>query len=246
MKPLAIGIFIFCFPFFANAQSTDTLQTQEAQSLKQFIVPTVLIGYGVLSLSNNNPIRKLDIRVKNTIASNSPTYFTRADDILRYVPAMAVYGLNFAGVKGKHSLVDATAIYLLATGISGGLVVTTKHISNRTRPDGLDDQSFPSGHAATAFASAEFLNQEYKDASPLYGYAGYSMAAATAVIRLYKRKHWLSDVVAGAGFGMLSAKASYLLYPKIKRAIVGEGKKNYSLVPIYQQHTLGFSFNALL
>jgi membrane-associated phospholipid phosphatase len=246
MKTSSTYLFILLFPFFANAQRVDTVQTQKGKSFKPFIIPAVFIGYGLVSLSNNNAIRKFDLRITNEIKENSPNYFTRADDVYRYVPALAVYGLNLAGIKGKHSLADATGIYLLTTGISGGLVISIKHISNRTRPDGSDDHSFPSGHSATAFASAEFLNQEYRDVSPWYGYAGYTVATATATLRLYNKKHFLSDVIAGAGFGILSAKASYLLYPKIKEAIVGKGGKNYSFVPIYQDRTVGFAFNAFL
>jgi membrane-associated phospholipid phosphatase len=246
MQKISCYIFILFFPFFSKAQTLDTGETQQHPSFKPLIVPTVFIGYGLISLANNNAIRRLDIRVTNEIKTNSPNFFTRADDLLRYVPALAVYGLNLADIKGKHSLVDATGIYLLTTGITGGFVISLKHVSNRTRPDGSDRQSFPSGHSATAFASAEFLNQEYKDVSPLYGYAGYTVATATAVLRLYNKKHWLSDVVAGAGFGILSAKASYFLYPKIKRVIVGKKANNYSFVPMYQQHVWGLSLTGKL
>lgn len=44
---------------------------------------------------------------------------------------------------------------------------------------------------------------------------GYTMAATTATLRLYKRKHWFSDVIAGAIIGIVSARLSYLLYKKI-------------------------------
>lgn len=111
------------------------------------------------------------------------------------------------------------------------------------RPNGSGFNSFPSGHTANVFASAEFLNQEYKDIHPWIGYAGYTVATATGILRMYNNKHWLSDVVAGAGFGILSTKVSYLIYPKLKQLILGKGHLNYNLVPSYQQHSLGFSFN---
>jgi membrane-associated phospholipid phosphatase len=240
------SFYLLLFPLFTSAQQLDSVKASKGAVIKPFIIPAVFIGYGVVSLSSNNAVRRFDVRVGNEIQQNSPTFFTRADDILRYLPALAVYGLNLADVKGKHGLVDATGIYLLSTGISGGLVISIKHISRRTRPDGSDTQSFPSGHSASAFASAEFLKQEYRDVSPLYGYAGYAVATTTAVLRLYNKKHWVSDVIAGAGFGILSTKVSYLIYPKLKQVFVGKKGTDFSLVPIYQQHTFGFSFNAKL
>lgn len=246
MKSFTLYIFVLFCPYFVLAQTRDTLETQPKASIKPFIVPAVFIGYGVVSLTGNNPIRKLDLRVTNEIKQHSATFFTRADDYLRYAPAAAVYALNLAGIKGKHSLADATGIYLLSTAVSGTLAISSKHISHRTRPDGSDDFSFPSGHSTTAFASAEFLYQEYKDISPWYGYAGYTVATTTAVLRLYNKKHWLSDVVAGAGIGILSTKVSYLLYPKIKQAFGGKKTSNYSLVPLYQQRTFGLAYSTNL
>jgi membrane-associated phospholipid phosphatase len=120
-------------------------------------------------------------------------------------------------------------------------VESIKTITKRERSDGSNNASFPSGHTATAFASAEFLRQEYKDESPLYGIAGYAVATTTGILRLYNNKHWVSDVVAGAGFGIASTKLAYLLYPKVKKLLTGKGSLNYSVVPAYQDHTYGLS-----
>jgi membrane-associated phospholipid phosphatase len=225
-------------------QRLDTIPPKSNHSLRPFIIPAVFVGYGIVSLGNNTPLRKLDIRISNEIKRNSPNSFSKVDDYLRYVPAAAVYGLNLAGIKGKNTLLDATAIYVLTTGISGGIAVPIKRLTDRTRPDNSDHHSFPSGHATTAFASAEFLMQEYKDVSRLYGYAGYTVATATAVMRLYNKKHWLSDVVGGAGVGILSTKLSYLIYPKIKQLFSKRDNDHFSLVPSYQQKTYGLAFNA--
>jgi membrane-associated phospholipid phosphatase len=214
--------------------------------LKPYIIPSVFVSYGLVSLINKSPVRDLDRSISNEIQRKHPTSFTSVDDALRYVPAAAVYGLNLAGIKGKSSLIDATGIYVLSTGVSGVAALTIKKITKRSRPDGSDNHSFPSGHATSAFASAEFLKQEYKDVSPIYGYAGYSIATATAVMRLYNKKHWLSDVVAGAGLGIISTKVAYLVYPEIKRVVFGKKSTSYTLVPSYQQKSFTFSFSAVL
>jgi membrane-associated phospholipid phosphatase len=246
MKSIACYFVILCFPLTVQAQKLDSLGNTRSPTIKPYIIPAVFISYGLVSLSNNSPVRDLDKSLSKEITKRSPTSFTSIDDILRYVPAAAVYGLNLAGIKGKHSLIDATGIYVLSTGISGVTALSIKNIADRPRPDGSDNHSFPSGHATSAFASAEFLKQEYKDVSPIYGYAGYSVATATAVLRLYNKKHWLSDVVMGAGIGILSTKVAYLIYPEIKQAIFGKQSANYTLIPSYGQKTFGISFSAAL
>jgi membrane-associated phospholipid phosphatase len=94
-----------------------------------------------------------------------------------------------------------------------------KRLARRDRPDASDFESFPSLHTARAFANAEFLRVEFKDVSPWYGIAGYTIAAATGYLRIYNNKHWLSDIVAGAGLGILSTKIAYWLYAKIGKLV---------------------------
>jgi membrane-associated phospholipid phosphatase len=228
-------------PVLSKAQIRDTLVYKP--KLKAFIIPTVFISYGLISLMGNNPIRDLDFTTKNELQEDHPLFAAHLDNYLQYAPAAAVYGLHLTGIKGKSSLIDATGTYALSLGIMGVTVNGLKKITHRERPDQSSLNSFPSGHTANAFAAAEFLNQEYKDISPWYGYAGYTVAAATGVLRIYNNRHWVSDVVAGAGFGILSTKVAYLVYPHLKRLVVGKGNANYSLVPSYQQHSLGFALN---
>lgn len=238
-------------------QNLDTLQVKNKNFSQQifknevvyykprmtaFIVPAVFIGYGLISLGNN-AIRKLDLSTRDELQEDHPLFAAHLDDYLQFVPAAAVYGLNLAGIKGKHSLPDATALLLVSEGIMGGTVVIAKKAVGRERPDHSEFNSFPSGHTANAFAMAEFLNQEYGSISAWYSIAGYTAATATGVLRLYNNKHWVSDVVTGAGVGILSTKVAYLIYPKLKQLVLGKKGTNYSFVPVYQQHNVGFSFN---
>ena len=83
-----------------------------------------------------------------------------------------------------------------------------KAIIDSPRPDGSDAKSFPSGHTGTAFAGAELVRREYGWG---WGSAAYAVATATAVMRMYNNKHWFSDVLMGAGVGILSANIGYWL-----------------------------------
>ena len=90
---------------------------------------------------------------------------------------------------------------------------------------------------------AELVRQEY---GTWYGVAAYTVATAIGVARIYNDRHWASDVVAGAGFGVLSAKVGYWLLPytgKLLQRFTGKKKENASLVPFYTGGSGGIAFS---
>lgn len=222
---------------FTNKKSSSVTI---AKSFKPYIIPTVLIGYGALSLEVK-PFKNLNHSIQHQIVTNNPDFSTKTDEYLWLVPTAAVYGLNAVGIEGKNNLRDRTVIVLIANVISQGGSQVTKRIIHETRPDLSDNQSFPSGHTAAAFTAAEFLYQEYKDVSPWIGIGGYAVAGATGVLRMYNNQHYLGDVLAGAGIGILSTKIAYTIYPFVAKHLF----KNYSFktvaIPSYSQGYPGFS-----
>ena len=182
-------------------------------ALRKMAVPAVLIGAGTAGMAVR-PIRKLDLEVQDMIAGRTPF---KADDYLQYAPAVAVYVLNLTPLKGKDNFVDRTAV--LATSFLGMTLTVNvlKYSTKVLRPDGSAYNSFPSGHTAMAFMGAEFLRAEYQDTAPWVGVAGYCVATCTGILRIYNNRHYLSDVLAGAGFGILSTRIAYLVYPALKR-----------------------------
>lgn len=67
--------------------------------------------------------------------------------------------------------------------------------------------TFPSGHTAgTAFLAATFLDEQYRHVSKWISVGGYVIATSVGVSRILNNRHWISDVLAGAGIGMLSVK----------------------------------------
>lgn len=207
---------------------------------KQLIVPGALIGYGFAGL-NSKWIKNLDTDFRNDIKNNT---HTSIDEFTLYMPAASVYALNAFGVKGKHNFKDRTIIFLTATLLSNGIIKTLKSATGVTRPNGIVDNSFPSGHTNTAFVGAEFLWQEYKDVSVWYGVAGYTVATATGMMRLINDRHWVSDIVAGAGVGILSTKTAYWLHPYINDLLFGtkETTTTAMIMPFYNGNELGGSF----
>jgi len=226
-------------PQLVKAQEQDTLSYKP--KIGAFIIPTVFIGYGLVSLSGKYEIRHLDLTTKDELREDHPLFAAHVDDYMQFAPAAAVYGLHLAGIKGKHSLADVTGLYILSEAIMAGSVHGLKKWAHRLRPDRSGFTSFPSGHTANAFAAAELLKQEYKGISPWYGVAGYTVATATGVLRMYNNKHWLSDIVAGAGLGILSTKLTYLVYPYIKRKLFQGKAANMLISPGYQNGNMNFN-----
>ena len=206
---------------------------EQNRKIKSLIIPVGLISYGFIALGNDG-LKTLDNSTKQELNEDHPAFVTKLDNYLQYTPALAVYGLNVLGIKGKNNFRDRTMIYALSTLISAAIVLPLKKITKIQRPDSSAFNSFPSGHTTTAFAAAEFLRMEYKDVSPWYGIAGYAVAATTGILRLYNNKHWVSDVVAGAGFGILSTKLAYWIYPSIKRKFFKSESMNTVVMPYYQ------------
>jgi PAP2 superfamily protein len=204
------------------------------------IPPAALITYGIVTL-NSNQLQTVNTKIREEIYLENPHKSFRIDDYLQYAPAAIVYGLNMAGIKGKNNFRDRTIIYLMSDLMLRGVVSAGKSMTHELRPDGSNYLSFPSGHTAHAFASAEFLRQEYRDVSPFYGIAGYALAAGTGYLRMYNNRHWLSDVATGAGIGIASTKIAYWLYPKVKRILFPNSEKASVIMPTYDQGNIGLS-----
>jgi hypothetical protein len=245
MKYLVLLLSIFSLNLKAqNIDSLDKVKHEHNLSnpkkLHSYIIPTVFVGYGLISLGNNG-IRDLDLSTKAELSEDHPKFAAHVDDYAIFSPLLAMYALDIAGVKAKNNVLDQTAMVLITTAITTATITTLKNKTHRLRPDGSSHNSFPSGHTATAFAAAEMFNQEFKDQSPWFGYAAYTVATATGMLRMYNNKHWLSDVVAGAGFGILSTKLTYILYPHVKK-LIGPQMRNLSFAPLYQQHQVAYKF----
>lgn len=226
-----------------DAPATDSLLVNVPHNrfgYKKFIVPAVFIGYGVASLHVKD-IKQLNVSTKSEIDEHKPDHI-KLDNYTQYMPALLVYGLNGIGIKGKHCFAERSVIYATSQLISAGFVVPLKRLVKEERPDGSNKQSFPSGHTATAFSTAHFMFKEYKDEHFWLGVSGYSFAVFTGAYRALNDKHWVGDVVAGAGIGILSTELAYWLYPKMNNLIKRKKEPSSTMVmPFYQNKTVGLS-----
>lgn len=269
--------FTYISPVWAQQSKSDTTQKNVLDTLKKdlftapdtvqhlhsktraLIPPAVLVGYGVSSFYISG-LRRLDHYVYDESAKHDIVTHSHLEDYFQFAPVVLTYGLNLVCVHGKNTFIDRTLTLALAEGMLGATLFTLKHSTHRLRPNGADRYSFPSGHTANAFSEAEFMSQELGDNSPWYSAVGYGFATTTGVFRIYHQDHWLSDVIAGAGFGILATKGAYLLYPYIRNALFSgrEAKtgtsepgvehkkknplKNAVLIPSYQEGAMGLQF----
>jgi hypothetical protein len=248
-----IFLFILCFSLFlmgayAQQNSPDSSASYRKHNVlsehrmvwETYRIPAMLFVYGFVAY-HSDPLLDFDEDLKRAVWDNRPHMLTSVDNYLQFAPAFSVYALNLAGIRGAHNFVDRSSIYVLSNVILNTLVSTIKPLARRERPNGDGYMSFPSGHTAEAFASAEFMRMEYKGVSGWYGIAGYLMAGTTGFLRMYNDKHYFSDVLAGAGIGIAATDFSYWLYPKIKRLFIRKEEAKCLILPFYSGNVVGLS-----
>ena len=188
-----------------NEFETAYNKISENKVYRMLCVPVPLFAISAITYDQGDKFRTL----RNT---HVPNFHYRYDDFLQYAPLAAVIGLKLGGVESRSSWPRLLASNIFAAGIMATAVNSMKYTIKRERPDGSKNNSFPSGHTATAFMAATIMHREYGlTRSPLYSIGGYTVATATAFSRQLNNRHWLSDVLAGAGIGVLSAELGYFL-----------------------------------
>lgn len=260
IKRVLCILFVGLYTSLSLAQvKTDSLQKDSARSItilpdtvkplksnfRAFIMPAAFISYGSLSFAVP-AIRQIDYNVHNEMTQHYPNFRSPIDNYLQFGPTVGVYALNFAGIKGKNTFIDRTILLVMSEAIFYGATAFLKSATGRLRPDGSNRLSWPSGHAGNAFTSAEFMAQEYSERSPWYGVAAYSFATTTAILRVYNDKHWFSDIIAGAGFGIIATKTAYYIYPVIRKKLlhIKADKGNTLLMPSFKNGAVGVLFTA--
>jgi len=199
--------FLASFPSFS--QSTDSVVVNRPLKFKvdRLYVPGILMGSGVVTTLFFK--EQIKFKIAEQRNKHFGSFHTRLDDYLEYAPLPIAYGLDVFGVKSKNDFLNKTAILIKGEILFYASTNFLKAVSSELRPDGTDYRSFPSGHTAQAFATATFLSEEYKDRLPWMPYAAYTMAGTTGLLRIANHKHYLGDVLFGAGLGLLSMKTAY-------------------------------------
>lgn len=248
-----VVILVHC-PLPALASACDTVACGDSARMRQLvyvsaserfrpqqlIAPAALVAAGFFGVYNSTAVS-----LKEDIADG----FTRwrkdrpvkIDDYIQYLPAAAYLGLGAVGVPGRHPLRERLAAGVTAYVAMAAVTNIVKYTVRERRPDSDSRNSFPSGHTATVFTGAELIRLEY-GTWPAVG--AYTMATAVAFLRLYNGRHWINDVLAGAGIGIVSARLGYWMLPYYRRWFGWENRRNapvVAAVPAYDPSTSTFT-----
>lgn len=216
-KTLFVLLSLLMLVPLSTRAGSDSLVISSSFKLGEVVMPLSLIGVGALGFAE--PLKSARYEVADCFDEWRGDHRMAMDEYLRFVPFASVYGLSLLGAEAKHNYLDRTLSAGVSTATLFALAFGLKHVVHSPRPDGLGSNSFPSGHVATAFMGAELVRIEYGDDSPWYSVGAYTIAATVGALRVYNDKHWFTDVIAGAGVGILSARIGYWLLPYTKRVM---------------------------
>ncbi|WP_299700314.1 phosphatase PAP2 family protein [uncultured Pontibacter sp.] len=198
------------------------------------IVPVTMISVGLMHMDDEG-LFEGSRGLRRVVRRHYNDFTTNVDDYIYHGPVAMAVGLNLAGVHGEHHFTEQAILLGMTHLLNRTITNNLKSITDIKRPNGTSRDAFPSAHTSTAFAYATFFHKEYGARSVWYSIAGYSFATATGAMRILNDKHWLSDVLVGAGIGILSAEAVYMIYPLIQEKIAQSHlkKKNLAMMPFY-------------
>jgi len=228
-----------------SIKSTDTIsfknslqnQVVRPQWIRGAIVPAGLILAGTITLLPEPYCLLSKFTIQEKELDLFPGVDTPVDNYLQFAPIVAVFGLKAAGVRSRSDFVNQMVITTKAELLMGVIVHVMKHTIRDERPSGIGMNTMPSGHTAQAFVAATILDMEYRDTSPWISVGGYAVATTTAIGRMVNNKHWISDVLIGAGIGIFSAKVVYYTHQ------YRWGKKNNIVIlPAIYKNGGGVSF----
>mgnify|MGYP002625487511 CR=1 FL=1 len=192
------------FAFFKSRTNPNTKAYKFMNDMTFAGVPLFIAG--IIAKSEKNAFKQ---QTKHSLVTK---FKTGIDDYAQFFGPAAVVGLKLGGYEGRSDWPRLLASAGMGYGIMALFVNTIKHTAKEMRPDGSTANSWPSGHTATAFVGATLLHKEYGlTRSPWFSVAGYGVATATGVMRVLNNRHWISDVLSGAGLGILSGELGYAI-----------------------------------
>ena len=186
--------------------------------LKQWLGFGAVTGAGLLAYTQDERIQEYFTNHQSAAADNLSKYIF--EPFGRFSPVL-IGSLYLTGRLAKNNRLAGTSLTaaksLVVSSLIGGAV---KQLTHRHRPyqDDIPDHanwdgpfsdihynSFPSGHSLSAFSMATVFAMEYRSTVWVPALA-YTLAAGTAVSRLYDNKHWVSDVVIGSALGFVAGR----------------------------------------
>jgi hypothetical protein len=217
----------------AQSQKHTMKIENENSLLEKSILPGALISMGLL-FNYSTFEKQLHTDIRNKVGND---FEYRIDDYIQYAPVAEMYIADALGIKAKNHWFDQTKYLLISQIISSTITHTIKRTTLKERPNGAK-YSFPSGHTTFAFNNAAVLFKEFQHSSLILAYSGYTFTISTGAFRMINNKHWLSDVLVGAGIGIFITELVYYLEP-FKNFNPFKKYKNITFSPQFIDNKLG-------
>ena len=200
------------FDFFKSKTNPDIKPYKFMDDLTFVGIPLFVAGWAV---KGDKAMFRVNQKAEDGGKKNTQLltdFKTGIDDYTQFFGPAMVVGLKVGGYEGRSDWPRLLASAGMSYAIMAGFVNGIKYSAKEMRPDGSTANSWPSGHTATAFVGATLLHKEYGlTRSPWWSVAGYGVATATGVMRVLNNRHWISDVMSGAGIGIMSTELGYAL-----------------------------------
>ena len=200
------------FDFFKSKTNQGVKPYKFMDDLTFVGVPLFLAGWGI---KGDKALFRVNQKAEKGGKKNTQLltdFKTGIDDYTQFFGPAVVVGLKLGGYEGRSDWPRLLASAGMSYAIMAGFVNGIKYTAKEMRPDGSTANSWPSGHTATSFVGATLLHKEYGlTRSPWWSVAGYGVATATGVMRVLNNRHWISDVLSGAGIGIMSTELGYAL-----------------------------------
>lgn len=228
MKKLIYFLFLLFSVQFVNAQE-DTSSTKLEVLTIERIEPHTLevpikkkptyferawgpIGLGLISIDLLRDSTKYGLQdlARSFVAD---TFRTHADDWIHYVPVLTMYAADLFKVPSKNTVWNQTKFLIMSEAITSGIVLSLKYGLGIQRPNNGAYTAYPSGHTSQAFVQSQVLFNEFRDTAPLLASSGYLFSISTGALRILNNRHWVPDVLLGAGIGMLVTNTIYYFEP---------------------------------
>ncbi len=194
------------------------------------LLPFVIGSAGALAIA------PYDQEISHELRGDTPSMATAGDYIGNVGMAAFVGGsVLISHYKGSEHFKEFS--YTLAEAYATNFVLmhAMKYATNRTRPDGSDSMSMPSGHASTAFTVSTVVWKYY---GWKWGVPLYALSSMVGIGRMEDGRHWASDVIVGAGLGYICANTAII---GTRRELAGRKIAGLTVAPLYGHDTRGIS-----
>lgn len=199
---------------YSSAVTISPRDRSEQFRATQLILPVALVAVSSFGTWDNKA-KSVNTDIREGFQSWRGEHRMHFDDYVQYLPAASYLLLGFTGTKTRHNFKERLIVLGTSYLAMGIMTNAVKYTVREPRPNNIDERnSYPSGHTATAFMGAELVRREYGTG---YGIAAYTVACGIGFMRMYNNRHWLNDVLAGAGIGILSAQIGYWMLPYTRR-----------------------------